>query len=115
VVDTLPDARVCFDIAHAHQVDPTLLEARRLIRAFHGRIGQIHLSQLDHACRHQRLTFGIVREFQRLASSLPDTAIILESCVPAADIARQLELARECFRQTGETRSRLDQGSAASA
>jgi hypothetical protein len=116
VVDTLPDARICFDIAHAHQVDPTLLEARRLIRAFHSRIGQIHLSQLDHACHHQRLSFGIVREFQRLASLLPDTAAILESCVAAADIARQIELAQECFRQPGGIRPSLfNQGSIVSA
>lgn len=97
VMDELPDAKVCLDLAHAHQVDPTLLEAHRLSRAFADRIEQIHLSQLDHACRHQALSLGIVAELRRLAPRLPQTTVILEAPVGPHLIARQLELARACF------------------
>lgn len=97
VMDRLPDANVCLDLAHAHQVDPTLLEAHRFTRAFADRIKQIHLSQLDHACRHQALSFGIVAELRRLAPRLPQTTVILEAPVAPHLIGRQLELARACF------------------
>ncbi len=97
IMDELPDAKVCLDLAHVHQVDPTLLEAHRMIRAFGDRVAQIHLSQLDHACRHQALSLGFVAELRRLAPMLPSTAVILESMVMPAAIARQVELARACF------------------
>lgn len=97
VLDQLPDAKVCFDIAHVHQVDPTLLEAYRMVHAIGDRIGQIHVSQLDHACHHQALSRGIATEFARLAPLLPHTAVILESVVTPDLIARQLKLARACF------------------
>jgi len=100
VMDQLPDAKVCFDIAHVYQVDPTLLEAHRMIRAVGDRIGQIHLSQLDHACRHEALSRGIVMEFARLAPLLPQIAVILESVVTPDLIARQLDLARACFEES---------------
>jgi len=97
IMDKLPEARVCFDIAHAHQVDPSLLEANRLLLAFRDRIGQIHLSQLDHACRHQALSLSIVAAFRLLAPKVPNTAVIIESTVAPIAIARQVELARACF------------------
>lgn len=93
----LPEAQICFDVAHAYQVDPTLIEARRMIRVFGNRIAQLHVSQLDHACAHHGLTYGIVQQFQTLMPLLPDVPVILESCVPAAEIGRQLDLARLCF------------------
>ena len=101
IMDGLPEARVCLDVAHAYQVDPTLLEARRLIRCFHPRIAQLHISQLDYACRHQALSLGVVAEFERLAALLPDTAVIVESAVSSDQIARQVELARRCFDVNG--------------
>lgn len=97
VMAPLPQARICFDVAHAYQVDPTLIEARRMIRVFGSRIAQLHVSQLDHACAHHGLTHGIVQQFQTLMPPLSDVPAILESCVPAAEIGRQLDLARMCF------------------
>ncbi len=97
VMAPLPKARICFDVAHVYQVDPTLIEARRMIRVFGDRIAQLHLSQLDHACAHHGLTYGIVQQFQALMPLLPDVPVILESCVPADEIGRQLDLARSCF------------------
>ncbi len=97
VLDALPDARVCLDLAHAHQVDFSLNETRRMLHAFGDRIGQIHLSQLDHACRHEPLTHGIVDVFHALVPLLPNTAVILETCVAESGIAEQLELARRAM------------------
>jgi hypothetical protein len=68
-----------------------------MIRVFGNRIAQLHVSQLDHACAHYGLTYGIVQQFQTLMPLLPDVPVILESCVPAVEIGRQLDLARLCF------------------
>src|SRR5271156_710208 len=43
-LNLLPDAGVCFDVAHARQVDPTMSEASQMLRAFGPRIRQIHVS-----------------------------------------------------------------------
>ncbi|MEM8713628.1 MAG: TIM barrel protein, partial [Planctomycetota bacterium] len=97
ILKGLPDARVCLDLAHVYQVDPSLVEARRMLRAIGDRVGQIHLSQLDHACGHQPLMYGIVHEFQGLGTLVPETMVILESVVDEDEIGFQLELAAECF------------------
>jgi sugar phosphate isomerase/epimerase len=113
IFSELPAARMCLDLGHVYQVDPTLLEARRMLKAFGDRIGQIHLSQLDHTCSHRPLMYGIVHELRRIAHLVPDTMVILEACVPAADIAFQLELARKCFVPHSTTASLFVAGSAA--
>lgn len=97
ILADLPDARVCLDLAHVYQVDPSLVEARRMLRAIGDRVGQIHLSQLDHSCGHQPLMYGVVHEFQGLCALVPETTVILESCVDEDEIGFQLELARQCF------------------
>ena len=94
VLDGLPDARVCLDLAHVYQVDPTM---RRMLKAFAGRVGQVHLSQLDHACAHRPLMLGIVHELRQVARLVPDTMVILESCVDELSIASQVRLAKLCF------------------
>lgn len=102
ILEDLPEARVCFDMAHVYQVDPSLIEARRMLRSIGSRIGQIHLSQLDHSCGHQPLMYGVVHEFQGLAALVPETTVILESCVDEDEIGFQLELARQCFLPSAE-------------
>jgi sugar phosphate isomerase/epimerase len=97
VLSGLPNARVCLDLAHVYQVDPTMLEMRRMLKAFGDRVGQIHLSQLDHACAHRPLMLGIVHELRHVARLVPDTMVILESCVDEASIASQVRLAKLCF------------------
>lgn len=98
ILEELPEARVCFDLAHVHQIDFSLVEARRMLRAFGDRIGQIHISQLDNACHHEALTHAVGDQFRKIASLLPETAVIIESCVPAAAIDSQVELVRACMR-----------------
>jgi hypothetical protein len=107
VMDRLPDARVCFDVAHAHQVDPSLLEARRILRVFRDRVAQLHVSQLNYKCEHQPLSWGVVSAFYQLAAALPDTAVILESVVGAEEIASQIRLAKACFERDEAERARL--------
>ncbi|MFN9374189.1 MAG: hypothetical protein ACK6D3_20080 [Planctomycetaceae bacterium] len=80
----LPDATFCFDIGHARQVDPTMLEASRMVESLRGRMRQIHMSHVNSASRHERLKYESILAYRQVASALPcEIPIILESCIPS--------------------------------
>lgn len=79
----LPNARLCFDLAHAHQVDRTMTEGYRILRSFRDRICQVHISELDSTGHHFPLSFGSMRAFLEISSMIPvDAAVIIESLIP---------------------------------
>ncbi len=45
--DALPDARFCFDIAHAQLHDPSLSLAHELLDAFADRLAEVHVSSIQ--------------------------------------------------------------------
>jgi hypothetical protein len=45
--EALPDAGFCFDIAHAHSIDPTMDVATELLDRFRSRLRHVHLSSLS--------------------------------------------------------------------
>ena len=47
IFDKLPDAQMCFDIAHARQVDTSMTIAYSIAQAFRGMIKQIHISTVN--------------------------------------------------------------------
>lgn len=95
LLDRLPDARVCLDLAHALQVDPTGGEAARLLDAFGERLGEIHLSRVDSAGRHLDLDDDTVEAVAALAARIPPAVpVILETPAGARELAEQTERAR---------------------
>jgi hypothetical protein len=81
--ERLPNARMCFDMAHAHQCDRTMTEAFRILLKFKDRICQLHISELDSAGHHFPLSFGSIEAFSEVASLLPaGVPVILESLNP---------------------------------
>jgi sugar phosphate isomerase/epimerase len=81
--DELPDARLCLDLAHAHQYDKTMTEAFRMLTRFGDRICQLHVSELDSAGRHFALSYATIAAFTEIASLIPaDAPIIIESLDP---------------------------------
>ncbi len=101
--ERFPLARFCLDLAHARQVDGTMVEARRLIRDFGHRLGQVHMSETDAAGRHYAMSRSAANAMQRLAQHLPlETPIILESMVDEEQIARELEVAEMALRLPSE-------------
>jgi len=89
---TFPDATFCLDLAHARQVDSTMTEARLMLRRFGNRLRQVHMSELDAACRHEPLSFASILSSQSVATLIPeDVPIIIESMVGPKDIQRELE------------------------
>ena len=91
-------ARLCFDIAHAQQVDTSLAEAYRILRDFGPRICQVHLSQVATSSRHERLSDSAVDAFREIASLIPrDAPVILETPVAPPDAAREVRQAARIF------------------
>lgn len=75
----LPDARLCFDIAHAKAVDASLDEGRAILGRFANRLSHVHLSSLDDHHKHVPLTPEDQSLFSGLLSRCPDVPWILEA------------------------------------
>ncbi|HMB54943.1 MAG TPA: hypothetical protein VKU40_16620 [Thermoanaerobaculia bacterium] len=80
----LPEARFCFDVGHARQVDPTMAEAERLAFTFADRLAEIHLSHVDESSRHHRLTPDLAEALGEIAPLLAPVPVILECPVRRA-------------------------------
>lgn len=94
----LPDARLCLDVGHARQIDPSLYEARRILKRHGHRVAEVHLSDVNSSSGHERLNRPSIEAFQELVHLIPnDIPVILETPVPAEEIAWELEKAREIF------------------
>lgn len=52
----LPEAGLCFDVAHAWSIDPSMEEGERLLDRFAGRLRHVHVSSLDPSGHHAPLT-----------------------------------------------------------
>jgi hypothetical protein len=79
VFDALPRARLCFDIAHAKMVDPTMGVGAELLSAFATRLSHVHLSSLDERHGHVSLTTSDEALFSELLRRCVDVPWILEA------------------------------------
>jgi hypothetical protein len=77
--EELPEAGLCFDVAHAKSVDPTMEEGARILDAFGDRLRHVHLSSLDDNCHHVPLTEEDDSLFAPLLSRCRDVPWILEA------------------------------------
>jgi hypothetical protein len=92
--ERLPKARLCFDLAHAHQCDRTMTEAFRILLRFQDRICQLHVSELDSTGHHFSLSSGSVRAFLEVADFIPVNApAILESRIPIRESDQEMQRA----------------------
>ncbi|MFT3703100.1 MAG: TIM barrel protein [Agriterribacter sp.] len=93
IFEKLPEASLCFDIAHAKQIDPTMLEALSIASIFHSRISEIHISDVNSNSQHEPLNLGSVIAFRKLRRYLDiNTPLIIESPVNLDEIPRELEM-----------------------
>lgn len=87
-----PEAALCFDIGHAHQVDPSMTEAFRILRDLAGRICQLHVSEVTSSSKHDRLSEGTLRAFREVADMLPRRApAILETPVSPDEARAEID------------------------
>ena len=82
--EVLPDAGLCFDIAHAWSIDRSMEEGRRILDAFTGRVRHVHLSSLDADSHHVPLRKEDEELFSGLLSRCKDVPWILEAPLPDA-------------------------------
>lgn len=98
IFERFPEASFCFDIGHAHQVDPSMSQAYCMLERFRNRIKQLHFSEVDAASVHRPVGWLARSAFETIVSSVPeDAAIILEAVIDEADMATELHTAREVF------------------
>lgn len=75
----LPDARLCFDIAHAWAVDPSMREGEMILDRFGARLRHLHVSSLDGDLHHVSLTREHEALFGPLLDRCRDVPWILEA------------------------------------
>jgi hypothetical protein len=75
----LPDAGLCFDIAHAKSIDETMTEGEAILRQFTGRLRHVHLSSLDMESHHVSLSPEDEDLFAPLLEHCRDVPWILEA------------------------------------
>lgn len=77
--DELPQARLCFDVAHASAVDATMDEGRLILDRLGSRLSHVHISSLDETCHHVALTSEDEDRFGSLLDRCRDVPWILEA------------------------------------
>lgn len=75
----LPQAGLCFDVAHAQAIDPSLAEGHRILDRFGDRLRHVHVSLLDAAHHHVPLDAPGERELAPLLRRCRDVPWILEA------------------------------------
>lgn len=97
IFECLPEASLCFDIAHAHQVDPTMNEAAEILTRFCPRIKQLHLSYVNSKSEHEPIRYELISALKRIEDLLPkNVPVILETPVSEQDtVAASIAKARE--------------------
>lgn len=79
VFDRLPEAGLCFDVAHAWAVDPSMREGLAILDAHGRRLRQLHVSSLDDDQHHIPLSAEHEELFGPLLDRCRDVPWILEA------------------------------------
>jgi hypothetical protein len=75
----LPEARLCLDVAHAKDIDPTMDAASEILRRFASRLSHVHISSLDQDRHHISLTESDESLFEPVLLRCRDVPWILEA------------------------------------
>ncbi len=98
IFNELPKARFCLDLAHARQVDPTMGEARSMIKRFGSRLIQLHVSTINSKSKHESLNVDALLAYQKLSHLInPEIPVILESPVSPQAIRNEILIAEYLF------------------
>lgn len=77
--EALPDAGLCFDIAHAKSVDDTMVMGEAILGRYANRLRHVHLSSLDEDSHHVSLTGDDEDLYSSLLQKCRDVPWILEA------------------------------------
>lgn len=93
--DRAPDARLCLDLGHARQVDPSMTVTFLILREFGDRLKQVHLSDVSTDSRHNRLSYSANLAYKKIAGLIPTpTPIILETPVTSEEMGKEIQRAQ---------------------
>ncbi len=96
VFQELLQARLCFDIGHARQVDATMGEARRILQGCGERLAQVHISEVNRESGHDPISDEAAVAFQCVAGLIPErTPIVIESMIDTgqSDVLTEIQQA----------------------
>ena len=100
IFSQFPDARLCFDIAHARQVDPTMSVAVEILMDFGDRLAELHISEVDSASRHVAISQLAMKSYQRISSLIPEhIPVIIESMIRDTEILSEVEAVKTSLGQ----------------
>jgi hypothetical protein len=98
IFSMLPEAKFCLDLAHAKQVDATMLEAELMIKHFGDRLIQLHISDVNSNSHHEALNLEAILSFRKVAYAISSaTPIVIESPVPPSLMSREMKAAALLF------------------
>jgi len=96
--DKLPEARLCLDLGHVRQVDPTMSVALEILERFGTKLHQLHVSEVNTNSQHDRLTFQTTLAFQKISALIPESIpAILESRVTPERVDEEVAACREAL------------------
>lgn len=98
-----PDAKLCCDIGHARQVDPTMTEAHLILETFKNRLAEIHISDVNSSSRHDPLSVYSMNAFGLVSDLIPKAIpIVLETLIDEGQstIPAEIERARRALEPT---------------
>ena len=98
VFAALPNARLCFDIGHAHEIDRSMSLGYEILRRHGNRITHVHASEVSDDCVLRAFSVSSRSAFRKVAEMIPQAApVILETDLPADRISGQLAEAMQIF------------------
>ncbi len=107
IFSKLPSAKLCFDLGHCRQVDPTMNEAYLILREFGSRLKQLHMSEVNSRSTHDPLSNASISAFQKISHLIPeDVPVILESPVAENEVEAEIGHARLALRLDSSNGSR---------
>jgi hypothetical protein len=89
--EEIPQARLCFDIAHAREVDPTMTEATAILGEFGDRLAQVHISEVDGQGAHFAMSLSAEFAYEQFSGLISEVPVILESIVGERDIESEIK------------------------
>lgn len=94
----LPEAGLCFDIAHARQVDPSMIETVQILSEFRGCLREVHASGVSTRSTHGPISNEASLAYRSVAHLISEEVpIILESPVGESEIRDELNFAWAAF------------------
>lgn len=97
--EVFPRARFCLDLGHARQIDPSMVEAYLMLTTFKDRLKEVHVSEVDFANYHARISVTARLAFQSVSQLIPECVpIVIESVLgDVRDIEGELRAAHRAL------------------